>query len=143
MSANRARTIFIELVARVPPEQWEGRLAELAGEDQGLRARVAALLSAHRKADSFLEEPAAGVRPAVDFDPAANGAAATPQEGPGATIGPYRLLELIGEGGMGVVYMAEQREPVHRKVALKIVKAGMDTRQVVVRFGAERQALAL
>src|SRR5205814_5958287 len=59
------------------------------------------------------------------------------------SIGPYRLIEVIGEGGMGVVYMAEQREPVRRKVALKVLKPGMDTRQVIARFEAERQALAL
>ena len=64
-------------------------------------------------------------------------------EGPGTKIGRYELLELIGEGGMGLVYLAEQREPVKRKVALKIVKLGMDTKQVVARFEAERQTLAL
>src|SRR5262249_31877597 len=64
-------------------------------------------------------------------------------EGPGTVIGPYKLLEQIGEGGFGVVYMAEQTEPVRRKVALKILKPGMDTRQVIARFEAERQALAL
>jgi serine/threonine-protein kinase len=64
-------------------------------------------------------------------------------ERPGRTIGPYKLLEQIGEGGMGVVFMAEQLRPIHRKVALKVIKPGMDTRQVVARFEAERQALAL
>ena len=64
-------------------------------------------------------------------------------EGPGTLIGPYKLLEQIGEGGFGVVFMAEQQQPVRRKVALKIIKPGMDTRQVVARFEAERQALAL
>ena len=64
-------------------------------------------------------------------------------EGPGTVIGPYKLLEQIGEGGMGVVYMAEQTKPVRRKVALKIIKPGMDTRQVIARFEAERQALAM
>ena len=66
-----------------------------------------------------------------------------PRRGPGTVIGPYKLLEQIGEGGMGVVYMAEQTQPVRRKVALKIIKPGMDTRQVIARFEAERQALAL
>jgi hypothetical protein len=64
-------------------------------------------------------------------------------EGPGVTIGRYKLLERIGEGGFGVVYMAEQQQPVRRKVALKILKPGMDTRQVLARFEAERQALAI
>ena len=68
---------------------------------------------------------------------------ALPLEGPGTMIGPYRLLEQIGEGGFGIVYMAEQTQPVRRKVALKIIKPGMDTRLVVARFEAERQALAL
>ena len=64
-------------------------------------------------------------------------------EQPGTIIGPYKLLEQIGEGGFGVVFMAEQQQPVRRKVALKIIKPGMDTRQVIARFEAERQALAL
>ena len=67
----------------------------------------------------------------------------SPPEGPGTVIGPYKLLEQIGEGGMGVVYMAEQTQPVRRRVALKIIKPGMDTHQVIARFEAERQALAL
>src|SRR5262249_56913614 len=64
-------------------------------------------------------------------------------EGPGACIGSYKLIELIGEGGMGLVFVAEQHEPVRRKVALKLIKPGMNTRQVVARFEVERQALAL
>jgi serine/threonine-protein kinase len=66
-----------------------------------------------------------------------------PVEGPGTSIGPYKLREQIGEGGMGVVYVAEQTQPVRRKVALKIIKPGMDTKQVIARFEAERQALAM
>jgi serine/threonine protein kinase/WD40 repeat protein len=142
MSASRARAIFLELVAHVPAEQWEGRLAELAGEDQELRSKVAGLLAAHCKADSFLDRPAVPPQATGDADLAANGAAAA-QECPGTMIGPYKLLERIGEGGMGAVWLAEQRAPVQRQVALKIIKAGMDTRQVVARFEAERQALAL
>ena len=98
-----------------------------------LRARVASLLEAHRNAGSFFqgEQPLA---PTLDRPLA---------ERPGTTIGRYKLLQEIGEGGMGVVYMAEQKEPVHRKVALKIIKPGMDTKEVVARFEAERQALAM
>src|SRR6185437_5612209 len=69
--------------------------------------------------------------------------AATHPEGPGTVIGRYKLLEPIGEGGMGTVYMAEQSQPMRRKVALKVIKPGMDTKQVIARFEAERQALAL
>src|SRR5208282_155475 len=86
------------------------------------------------EAGSFLEAPAFGPVPTVDQ---------RLPEGPGTHIGPYKLLQKIGEGGMGVVYMAEQEEPVRRKVALKIIKPGMDTAQVIARFEAERQALAL
>src|SRR5262249_3304339 len=78
-----------------------------------------------------------------DPDGTAGWEAARSAEGPGTVIGPYKLLEAIGEGGMGTVYVAEQTLPVRRRVALKLIKPGMDTRQVVARFEAERQALAL
>ena len=94
--------------------------------------RVEALLKAHEAAGAFLDKPADGRTLQLPS-----------KERPGTMIGPYKLLQLIGEGGFGVVYMAEQTEPVARKVALKIIKLGMDTRQVIARFEAERQALAL
>ena len=102
--------------------------------DSTLRRRVEALMAAHERPDNLMDECA--YAPAV----------ATCQsiaEMPGDMIGSYKLLEQIGEGGFGVVYMAEQSQPVRRKVALKIIKPGMDTREVVARFEAERQALAL
>ena len=92
------------------------------------------MLAAHAKAGSFLESPADGIE-RRDSHPRA--------ERPGTTIGRYKMLEEIAEGGMGMVYMAEQREPVRRKVALKIIKPGMDTREVIARFESERQALAM
>jgi WD40 repeat protein/serine/threonine protein kinase len=95
---------------------------------------VEALLALQETADSFLEAPAAELPTTID-EPL--------REGPGTVIGPYKLLEEIGEGGFGVVFRAEQTRPVRRQVALKLLKAGMDTRQVVARFEAERQALAL
>src|SRR6516162_7643936 len=134
MNANKAREIFVELVANVPAEQWEARLLELAGDDDEVRHRVELLLAAHRQGGSFLASPAAPLGITAD-DPIT--------ERPGTVIGPYKLLEQIGEGGFGVVFMAEQTQPVRRKVALKILKPGMDTRQVVARFEAERQALAI
>jgi serine/threonine protein kinase len=100
-----------------------------------LRDKVEALLRAHADAGSFLEGPPLGAEQTQHFDSIA--------EQPGTVIGPYKLLEQIGEGGFGVVYMAEQQHPVRRKVALKVIKPGIDTRQVVARFEAERQALAL
>ena len=93
------------------------------------------LLNAHVSAGSFLESPAP--------DPGATHDLPHAIERPGTVIGPYKLLEQIGEGGFGVVFMAEQTQPVRRKVALKVIKPGMDTRQVIARFEAERQALAL
>jgi serine/threonine protein kinase len=106
-----------------------------AGQPE-LRRRLEVLLEAHDRSGQFLEQPAATDRPTIKLDLA-------PEEQPGTMIGRYKLLQRIGEGGMGVVYMAEQTEPVVRKVALKIIKLGMDTKQVVARFEAERQALAL
>ena len=95
------------------------------------------LLGAHERAGQLPRIPAR--RPPNGRD----GQTGPPDERPGTVIGPYKLLEQIGEGGFGVVFMAEQTQPVRRKVALKVLKPGMDTRQVVARFEAERQALAI
>ena len=114
-----------------------------------LRARLDALLAADAKASRFLPEtipsedvsaPSGGDRPALGSDAPD---CSVPSAVPSQQIGRYKLLEKIGEGGFGEVWMAEQKEPVRRRVALKIIKLGMDTRQVVARFEAERQALAL
>jgi eukaryotic-like serine/threonine-protein kinase len=105
-----------------------------AGEPD-LRRRVEKMLAAQAQAASFLEQPAGHPVLSVDEPSLSHGV--------GTVIGPYKLLELIGEGGMGTVWMARQTEPVKRQVALKIIKPGMDTRQVLTRFDAERQALAL
>jgi serine/threonine protein kinase/tetratricopeptide (TPR) repeat protein len=116
------------------PTERIAHLKRACGNDADLLARVEALLKAYNEAGNFLESPP-GVDGTLDAGPLA--------EGPGTKIGRYKLLQLIGEGGFGVVYMAEQREPIRRKVALKIIKLGMDTKQVIARFEAERQALAM
>ena len=123
--------IFLTARDIATPAERAAYLSQACGNDADLRQRVEAMLRDAAAADKFFGP---GER-------ALSGAALT--EGPGTVIGRFKLLEKIGEGGMGVVYMAEQREPVVRKVALKIIKLGMDTRQVVARFEAERQALAL
>jgi serine/threonine protein kinase/tetratricopeptide (TPR) repeat protein len=118
----------------------DARLAYLdhaCGDDRGLRGRLDALLLLYQQEESFLECPA--VARAAHSNPDASSA----HEGPGTIIGLYTLLEQIGEGGMGIVYRAKQTQPVRRTVALKIIKPGMDTRQVIARFEAERQALAM
>src|SRR5262249_37142793 len=136
---NRVRSIFLHAVENVPPERWEAYLDEVCGDDPELRDRVKVLLEADQRADSLLGGPGPPDSEAV----ATVTLAGPPAEGPGTVIGPYKLLEPIGEGGMGIVYRAEQTIPVRRTVALKIIKPGMDTRQVIARFEAERQALAL
>src|SRR5262249_21551652 len=103
------------------------------GADPALLANVQELLAAQEKDDGFLDRPP--LNATVDEQPVT--------ERPGTVIGPFKLLQQIGEGGMGTVYMAEQQEPVRRMVALKIIKPGMDSTQVIARFEAERQALAL
>jgi len=114
-------------------------LDHVCGTNADLRRRAGELVAAHFRAGSFLERPAEHLDETAAYVP--DTASALPS--PGSVIGPYRLRELIGEGGMGLVFVAEQTEPVRRKVALKVIKPGMDTRQVVARFEAERQALAL
>jgi len=121
---------------RLSPEERGAYLNEACKGEEAFRSRVVALLQAHGQAGDFLGRPAAD-RPPKAFQPFPAG------EKPGDRIGHYRLLQQIGEGGCGVVYMADQEEPVRRRVALKIIKPGMDTKSVIARFEAERQALAL
>jgi WD40 repeat protein/serine/threonine protein kinase len=130
------RAIFVAALNQSDPTDRAAFLAGACGDDVALRQRVEILLREHEHLGSFLESPAPAPAQLVTVDdPIA--------ERPGTVIGPYKLLEQIGEGGFGVVFMAEQTQPVRRKVALKVLKPGMDTRQVVARFEAERQALAL
>jgi serine/threonine protein kinase len=121
------------------PAERAAYLDKVCGEDKELRAQVEALLKADAEAGSFLEEPAFGATPTLDTSPLTQ----LPMLAPGTVVGPYKLLEKIGEGGMAYVYMAEQEKPIRRKVALKIIKLGMDTKEVIARFEAERQALAI
>jgi len=117
------------------PEKRKAYLAEVCGDNRKLHNRIEALLKANDLEDNFLHSPMLDSK--LTLDPTSN------LEEPGMIIGRYKLLEKIGEGGMAVVYMAEQTEPIRRKVALKIIKLGMDTKQVIARFEAERQALAM
>jgi serine/threonine protein kinase len=143
VSWRRVKEIFHEALA-LPESERERFVAAACGGDDRLRAEVERLLAANEEAGEFLASPSGG-----DRDRSAGGAregeppAAGAEEGPGSRIGPYKLLQLIGEGGFGSVYMAEQEEPIQRRVALKIIKLGMDTREVIARFEAERQALAM
>src|SRR6266571_232268 len=130
------REVFLKALETQSPSEREAYLQLACGTNAAVRVKVEALLRSHED-DSFLESPAVEV---------ARSAVVTQEpltEGPGTVIGHYQLLEKLGEGGFGVVYMAEQKEPVKRRVALKIIKVGMDTREVVARFEAERQALAM
>ena len=126
--------IFMSALERADAADRSAFLAEACAGNPDLRRRVERLLEAQAKNDSFLEAPAPEIQPTVDQQIT---------ESPGTVIGPYKLLEQIGEGGMGTVWMAQQQEPLKRLVALKLIKAGMDSKQVIARFEAERQALAL
>jgi WD40 repeat protein len=135
----RGNPILREALA-LPVGERKAFIAAQCAADADLLADVTAMLAALQAptAEEFMAQPQAD--PSTAFSD--NWAAAV-SEGPGARIGRYKLLQLIGEGGFGSVFMAEQRQPVHRKVALKIIKMGMDTKQVIARFEAERQALAI
>jgi eukaryotic-like serine/threonine-protein kinase len=128
-------SIFFEALAKASPEERAAYLTEACGGDPELRHRVERLLRAQPRVGSFLQGDLPGSAATVDEPPVC--------ETLGTMIGPYKLLQQIGEGGMGTVFMAEQTQPVQRKVALKVIKAGLDSRQVIARFEAERQALAL
>ena len=120
------KTIFLEAVEIASTTDRATFLDQACEGDPQLRAAVEALLLSHQRSQGLLDATSSPL-----------------DQHPGTVIGPYKLLQQIGEGGMGVVYMAEQTEPIARRVALKIIKPGMDTRQVIARFEAERQALAL
>jgi serine/threonine protein kinase len=127
----RARSIFLQVIEE--PAARAHLLESGCGDDPGLRAEVERLLRAHERMGSF-----------QDRAPPLDGMVDAPlTERAGSVIGPYKLIEPIGEGGMGVVFMAEQTHPVRRLVALKLLKPGLDTRRVTARFEAERQALAM
>ncbi len=128
--SDREKEIFEHALDLVSAEERRRYLESACGNDTVLLARVEALLRADAMGEEFLPEQPKDAGPIIS-------------EKPGDKIGRYKLLEQIGEGGFGVVWMAEQEEPVRRRVALKIIKLGMDTRQVIARFEAERQALAM
>ena len=126
---RNAKSIFWKALELDSDREREAFLTAECGTDELLRVRVERLLAAGKRSDSFLDPPITSENDST-------------REIAGSKIGPYKIREKIGEGGMGVVYVAEQKEPVQRKVAIKIIKPGMDTKEVIARFEAERQALA-
>ena len=134
--SQKAKEIFVSLVDGIAEAEREKRADEACQGDVELRRRVHALLLAHAQPDSRLEHAA------FDFPLTVDRSIETTEK-LGTLIGPYKLLEQIGEGGMGLVYMAEQQRPMRRLVALKLIKPGMDSKQVIARFEAEKQALAI
>jgi hypothetical protein len=134
---RRVKELFVAALDLPDPQARQAFLERECGADADLRQRLEVLLKAHDAPASALDRPLADVGPAT-----------TPYHGPAEDVGTviagrYKLLEQIGEGGMGTVWVAEQTQPVRRKVALKLIKAGMDSRTVLARFEAERQALAV
>jgi serine/threonine protein kinase/tetratricopeptide (TPR) repeat protein/WD40 repeat protein len=129
------RSLFMQALEIDDLAQRERLLERECGDDLELRQRIERLLSAHAAAGGILDQPAVEPQGTDAFQPLT--------ESVGTVIGPFKLIQQIGEGGMGVVYMAQQTEPMKRLVALKIIKPGMDTRQVIARFEAERQTLAM
>jgi serine/threonine protein kinase/tetratricopeptide (TPR) repeat protein/DNA-binding beta-propeller fold protein YncE len=132
--ARDEKAIFLAALEKTTPAERNAFVEGACAGDPELLERVRELLESHDESVGPLDSPPPGLAATLDKPIA---------EGPGTVIGPYKLLQKIGEGGFGVVYMADQTEPVKRRVALKIIKPGMDTRQVIARFEAERQALAM
>jgi serine/threonine protein kinase/tetratricopeptide (TPR) repeat protein len=152
MEPRNLKAVFNEALDRPAGPERSAFLDEACREDAALRAQVEQLLGDADRVGRFLEAPPGCPDPGksalnpsqrAEEGPFDQRLAETLAVGPGSRIGPYELIEKIGEGGMGVVYMAVQEKPVRRSVALKIIKLGMDTDQVIARFEAERQALAL
>src|SRR6476620_762355 len=128
------KSIFAQAAEILTPQERAAFLDQACGNNAEIRARVEQLLAAMDNAGGFMQQPAM-LAPTANYSPIA--------ERPGTMIGPYKLMEQIGEGGFGLVFVAEQQQPVRRKVALKVIKPGMDTREVIAHFEAERQALAM
>src|SRR3954447_17413844 len=122
-SNPKTESLFEAALAMASPEERANYLDRACGTDQQLRAQVEELLAAYPKVERFLESPARAAGATID-EPARS-------VRHGMVIGPYKVLQQIGEGGMGTVFMADQTRPVHRKVALKVIKAGMDSRHVI------------
>ena len=142
----REKAVFCQAVEIADPVQRRQFLDQACGADQALREQVEKLLALSQSAGDFFKECAPALEPnAADADQVLVAAelALEPEFPETKRIGPYKLLQKLGEGGYGVVYMAEQEQPIRRRVALKIIKLGMDTKNVIARFEAERQALAL
>lgn len=130
----KEESLFITALSIVDAQERGAFLDSVCPSEPALRQRVERLLQVHRHASSFLEAPA---QPECDSIPA------FPELRPDTMVDHYKIIRLLGEGGMGAVYLADQMEPVHRQVALKIIKPGLESPQVLMRFEAERQALAL
>src|SRR5713101_9872427 len=128
-------TVFAQAIEIESPEDRAAFLDQACTNHPEMRREVEKLVVDYFRAGEFLEKPVPALLATIDE------LAVT--ERPGTVIGPYKLLQQIGEGGMGTVFMAEQTSPVRRKVALKVIKPGMDTREVIARIEAERQALAM
>src|SRR4030095_14495963 len=145
-SVSREKAVFCRAVEITDPEERRQFLNQECGTDKLLRERVEGLLGVSKPSGDFFEKCAPALNAAsTDADPSFSGREwdFEPETPETSRIGAYKLLQRIGEGGCGVVYMAEQDQPIRRRVALKIIKLGMDTRNVIARFEAERQALAL
>jgi eukaryotic-like serine/threonine-protein kinase len=142
---QRLKQLFLDAAAITDRAQRQAWLVQQCGQDADLLAKVQALLKARENPESFLDILAPAAPAQSPVTEMAQDAAGQPSsfESPGTLIGPYKLIEQIGEGGMGTVWMAQQTQPVKRLVAVKLIKAGMDSKQFIARFEAERQALAL
>src|SRR5262245_35642810 len=143
IDTQRVQELFLAAVEQPSADERSAYLTAECGGDDGLRQRVEALLRAHHEPGSFLDDPVAGAK----FSPPhgnESGDDALDDDAPiHERIGPYKLLQRLGEGGMGEVWMAEQEQPVRRRVALKLIRADLASRHVIARFEQERQALAM
>lgn len=145
MASDRAEQVksLLEAALKMEPAGRAGFLDGIAKFDPSLRQEVESLIASHEQDDSLLERPHSEESPSLDTAAVTRERSDKNESEIRHQIGPYRVLRDFGQGGMGVVYEAEQDKPVHRKVALKLIKWGMDTKQVIARFESERKALAL